>query len=42
MNMDIYSKILRLKKEKNVAIFAHYYQEGPIQDLADYVGIVFI
>lgn len=38
MSLDIYSEILKLKKEKNVAIFAHYYQDGQIQDLADYVG----
>lgn len=38
MSSDLVSEIQRLKKEKDVAIFAHYYQEGPIQDLADYVG----
>jgi quinolinate synthase len=27
-----------MKKEKNTVILAHYYQEGKIQDLADYVG----
>ncbi len=28
----------RLRKEQNAVILAHYYQEGPIQDVADYVG----
>lgn len=32
------SEINRLKKEKNAVILAHYYEEGDIQDVADYVG----
>jgi len=31
-------RIVELKKEKNVVILAHYYQENDIQDIADYVG----
>ena len=31
-------EILRLKKEKNAVILAHYYVDGAVQDIADYVG----
>lgn len=35
---SIKSKILQLKKEKDVVILAHYYVDGQVQEIADYVG----
>ena len=36
--LDVEAEIARLRREKNAVILAHYYQDGEIQDLADFVG----
>jgi quinolinate synthase len=36
--LDLPAEIERLKRERNAVILAHYYQDGEIQDLADFVG----
>jgi len=36
--LDLEAEIVRLKRERNAVLLAHYYQEGEIQDLADFLG----
>lgn len=35
---ELKEKINELKKQKGAVILAHYYQRGPIQDIADHIG----
>ena len=37
-NKEIKEKIARMKKEKNAVILAHYYVDGEVQEIADFVG----
>src|SRR5882672_10257270 len=36
--LDLVQEIRQLKKQKNATILAHYYQDGEIQELADFTG----
>lgn len=38
MNEEIKKQILHLKSEKNAVILAHYYVDGEVQEIADFVG----
>ncbi len=37
-SLNIVDEIKRMREEKNAVILAHFYQEGEIQDIADFVG----
>ncbi len=37
-HLDLEKEIVRLKRQMNAVILAHYYQDSEIQDLADFVG----
>ena len=36
--IDLKAEIRRLAKEKNAVIMAHYYVDGEVQDIADFIG----
>ena len=37
-DLDLFEAIDALKRERKAVVLAHYYQEGDIQDVADFVG----
>lgn len=37
-NLDLAAEIRRMCQEKNAVVLAHYYTEGAVQDVADFVG----
>jgi quinolinate synthase len=36
--LDLEAEILRLKRERNAIVLAHFYQESEVQDVADVIG----
>jgi quinolinate synthase len=36
--LDVEAEIIRLKREMNAVMLAHYYQDDEIQDIADFMG----
>ena len=38
MISDIFSRLEKLKNERNAVILGHYYQNPDIQDVADFMG----
>jgi quinolinate synthase len=36
--LDLEGEILRLKRERNAVLLAHYYQDSEVQDVADFIG----
>ena len=36
--IDLKAEIRRLCEEKNAVVLAHYYTDGAVQDVADFVG----
>ncbi len=37
-SLDVEAEIIRLKREMNAVVLAHYYQDDDIQDIADFIG----